>query len=318
MTNSCLKNFKMKKLYTYLIGSFFLFSNVLVQAQIFELEKPKEIVNKLEDDSNIIVSNDSIILEKDDNEDILFIQDEKTAEEEEEENRVISESFSIAMQSKKYDEIEGYLRKGFNINIDLFHGNNIAILSAMHSDSKLLNFSVKNKANLSHLNKNGESIIYWASTGNNFNYILEVKSLMSEKDFSNLITKTTTSKRTPLHAAVLYYANMDIINFLIQNKVNLEVKDANGQTALHYAAALHKWDVLVLLVNAGGKISEVDLNGESVEKYAIDKMDIFSIDKIYPLMSDMGKKNMELKFSTESSSFEERMTKINSSIKIKK
>jgi ankyrin repeat protein len=306
----------MKKIKCLLVGSIFLYSNLLVNAQVFELENPKEVIKQSKDSSNIIISKDSIILEKNDD-DIMFVQDEISEEEKAEEDRVVSESFSIALQSKKYEEIENYLGRGFNINIDLFNGNNIAILSAMHRDVKLLKFITEKKANLSHLNKNGESLIYWGSAGNNFDYILEVKSRMSAKDFANLIGKITLNKRTPLHAAVLYSGNIDIINFLIENKVNLDGKDSNGQTALHYAASMNKWDILELLVNAGGKLSEVDLNGDSVEKYIIDKIDIFSIDKIYPLMSDIGKKNMQLRFSTEGSSFEDRMTKINSSIKTK-
>lgn len=40
---------------------------------------------------------------------------------------------------------------------------------------------------------------------------------------------------TPLHAAV-QYEHMDVVNVLLEHNANINAKDWEGRTALHYAA----------------------------------------------------------------------------------
>jgi hypothetical protein len=44
----------MKKIKCLLVGSIFLYSNLLVNAQVFELENPKEVIKQSKDSSNIL------------------------------------------------------------------------------------------------------------------------------------------------------------------------------------------------------------------------------------------------------------------------
>jgi len=225
-------------------------------------------------------------------EDILFIQKESKTEETEKKNFFI-DNFSYAVQTKNYQKMEELLKNGTNINQVIYDGNTIVNISSFHQDPVLLSFAIKKKANLKNINKNGESILYWGATGDGIEYLEAVKKAIPPKDFNDLMSKKTNTGRTPLHAAVLYTGNPNVINWLINNKVDMDVKDINGQTALHYAASLSRWDALETLLKRGGNIKETDKNGKTVEDYILENINIFNIDKVYNHLSTNGKKYVD-------------------------
>lgn len=250
--------------------------------------------------------------------DVLFEQEGNLAEEEDAEGVALALQekeeklkedllFSIALQTKQYINIDYYLQNGFSINKELYDGNTAAQVSAFHMDSSLLNYIAEKKANLNHLNKNSESILYWGSAGKSVKYLETAKSLLS-KDFNSLMTTTTKTGRTPLHAAVLYAGNIDVINWLIFNKIDMNAKDSNGQTAMHYAAVSRRWDILEFLLKKGASINEVDKDGRSVEDYLFEKLEITTIDIFHPYVSKEKKIYIEDMIATK---FPEKLLKIN-------
>lgn len=227
---------------------------------------------------------EEITLKQGDENDVLFVQEEKNEEEVKAAATAALESFSMALQAKSYLKIDEYLQKGFNINHVLYDGNTIVQISAFHRDLDLLFFISERKANLSNLNKNGESILYWGATGKSVQYLEEAKALLG-KEFDSLMAKKTKTGRTPLHAAVLHAGNLDVINWLISNKADIKAKDVNGQTAMHYAVAIRSWDVLEVLLKRGGTLTEVDNEGKSVEEYLFEKLDVLTIDRFHTYVS---------------------------------
>lgn len=260
----------------------------LVQAQTASSE-----IEKVASPIKEKVNTEEILLKKngtEDDEEVLFVQDDAN------EVRPL-ENFSIALQAKSYDKIDQYLKNGSNINQQLYDGNTAIHISAFQTDTKFLNFISERKAALTTLNKNNESILYWASAGKSIEYLDTAKTLLG-KDFDSLLAKKTKRDRTPLHSAVLYSGNLNVVNWLISNRVDINAKDENGQTALHYAVVTRNWDVLELLLQKGGKLSEKDNEGRSVEDYVFEKMDILNIDKLYPFVSAENKKFIEESLSS--------------------
>jgi ankyrin repeat protein len=198
---------------------------------------------------------------------------------------------------KDYDKISAYLKSGSNINTNLYDGNTAVTLSSMHKDIKFLTFLSSNGGNLSVLNKNGESILYWGATGKNIEYLQTVKSIMSTKDFDLLLKKNTKTGRTPIHAAVLYSGNVDVISWLIEQKVDINAQDSNGQTAMHYATAIRKWDSLITLLKKNGNISIKDSSGQTVEDYILERGDVMVFPQIYPYLSPIGKRILETRLA---------------------
>jgi len=220
--------------------------------------------------------------------DVLFVQETK----EEEKPIKVYDNFSIAIQTKNYSKIDIYLKQGSNINHNLYSGNTIVQLSAFHRDLELLWFAAERNANLSNLNENDQSILYWGAAGKSVQYLEEARALLG-KNFNSLMAQKTKRGQTPLHAAVVYAGNLEVINWLISNKVDLAAKDENGKTALHYAASMRKWDVLELLLKRGGNINDLDNEGISVETYLFEKMDVLTVEIFYPYVSPQKKKFIE-------------------------
>lgn len=73
---------------------------------------------------------------------------------------------------------------------------------------------------------------------------------------------------TPLMAAVVKN-NTEIVNLLIDKNVNVELKDANGTTALIYAAMFKNHDIAKLLIKANANYDTKDNRGNSALDYAI-------------------------------------------------
>lgn len=241
----------------------------LVQAQdnVQAMEKIESPVEKKED----VASSDD---------DILFVQEEEKVEA----PAKVYDNFSIAVQTKHYNKIDNYLSQGSNINHKLYNGNTIVHISAFHRDLDFLIFAAERKANLSQLNDNDESILYWAAGGKSVQYLEEARLILG-KEFNSLLAKETKIGRTPLHAALIYSANLEVINWLINNGVNIHAKDENGKTALHYAAGMRRWEALEIMLKNGGNINEVDNEGRTVEEQIFDRMDILSVEIFYPYVS---------------------------------
>ena len=66
-------------------------------------------------------------------------------------------------------------------------------------------------------------------------------------------------KKTPLHFAVIQN-NKAAVEYLINNDVNIDSIDKNGNTALHYAAKFGYQDLVSLLLNSGADDSVKNKN----------------------------------------------------------
>lgn len=281
--------------YKYVFFLSFLVASIS-NAQVFEMEKSKN------DKSTI---KDEIVLEKG-QEEVLFVQEENPQE-----KVVKAETFSIIVQSKKYEKIEQWLSSGASINQQLYEGNTIIHLSAMHQDKRLLDIANKYKANFLQLNNQGESALYWASASNNINYLQSLKEAVGIKLWDQLVSKNTKTQRTPLHSHILYKGDKQVIDFLLAQKIDINQSDNNKQTALHYAAAIGKWDLLIYLISKGGDISRQDKEKKTIEDYILEKADMSSTIKLYPYLSENGKKQIEERAAKNSSVFYEELKKAN-------
>jgi ankyrin repeat protein len=73
---------------------------------------------------------------------------------------------------------------------------------------------------------------------------------------------------TPLMAAV-FKGNNEIAKLLIDKKANIHTEDANGTSALIYAANFKNYEIVQLLITAGADYNKKDLRGSSALDYAI-------------------------------------------------
>ncbi len=96
----------------------------------------------------------------------------------------------------------------------------------------------------------------------------------------------------PLHIAA-EENRLDIIDYLISQKVNINKKDAVGRTALMYAASEGNSLVVKRLIETGADFSEMDMNGHTAWDYA-EEEDHFNILKyLGDSKNDSGRANSD-------------------------
>ncbi len=80
---------------------------------------------------------------------------------------------------------------------------------------------------------------------------------------------------TPLiNAAKEYRFGMpDVVRSLLNHNADLEAKDQNGMTALHWAASIGNPDVVVILVEKKANVEAIDNNGKTPLDLAVDRVD---------------------------------------------
>ena len=71
---------------------------------------------------------------------------------------------------------------------------------------------------------------------------------------------------TPLMAAV-YKRDEEVINILLNHKVDVNISDNKGTTALHYATMFNNTSIAKKLINAGAKSDIKDANGKTAFDY---------------------------------------------------
>ena len=88
------------------------------------------------------------------------------------------------------------------------------------------------------------------------------------KHWKQLIDKMTKPNLI-LHQAIL--ENLKSVQHLIKEGENIEAKNSDGQTALHYAVSKNKLPIVEFLLEKGAKIEQKDKNGYTSLFIAVSK-----------------------------------------------
>lgn len=241
---------------------------------------------------------DDLKTNKDD--EVLFVQKENLVEEREK-KVIMGKQFPYVLQTKDYEKISFFLKHGANINIPIYEKNTAVHISAMHGDIEYLNFLIKNKANLLLVNARNQNILYLAAQGGNVRYLEELKEVLKDKEFTIMLTQKADFGRSPIHALVLSNKTKradlaETLLFLVKNGADINAKDENGQTPLHYMAAMREWKTLEVLLKLNGGMQIKDNNDKTVQDYVLERMTITQIHGVYKYMNKEGKSIIEEKF----------------------
>lgn len=188
----------------------------------------------------------------------------------------------VQAKDRDYSLIEKTLQSGQNANQSIFDGSSMLHIAAWQNDEKLFRLGLQYGGSVSNTNKNGETVLHWAAYSNNPNII---NLCLSDKNFLKIINKQNKAGRTPLHFNALKSGNLDVAKVLISNKADLNIKDNNGQTPLHYALALRKWSLAKLYIDSGADLSVKDKDNEGLDEYILTKGDIEGFITLYKYLS---------------------------------
>lgn len=268
----------MKKI-SLLIALFFYQSLGQTQNQTFELivqDKSEMIQKEIEE-----TSKEQSIIESDGEEEILFVK----------KNEPTVDSWQLLIQSKNkdYEKMNNFVINGISINKPVINTNTVLHLAGMQSNLKLAEYALSHNANINVLNKNNETVLHWAASSKIPLILQEELALISPKDKLLLLNKLNKDNRTALHFNALYNGNLQITKVLLDNKINIDIQDKQGQTALHYAIALGKWDLSLMLIKSGANIILKDNNGLTAEDYLMERGNSEGFIKLFHILSESNK-----------------------------
>lgn len=264
----------MKKLTlsTLLLASFFSFAN----GQVFELQNNSNSNGNTKNNppvTSMSSDDDDIIVDKSSEEVIIAAQPVPQ----------VDKWMSIVQaKDRDYALIEKTLQSGQNANQGIFEGSSMLHLAAWQNDEKLFRLGLQYGGQISNTNKNGETVLHWAAYSKNPNII---NLALADKNASKIINKQNKTGRTPLHFNSLQWGNLDVAKALIANKADLNIKDNNGQTPLHYALALRKWDLVKLYIDSGADTTLKDKGGDGIDEYIMTKGDVEAFKLFYKYLN---------------------------------
>ncbi|UOK42457.1 MULTISPECIES: ankyrin repeat domain-containing protein [Flavobacterium] len=118
----------------------------------------------------------------------------------------------------------------------------------------------KTPADINSVNNHGYSLLVLATyRGNN-----EVARFLIENGAD---INGTSNYGSPLMSAVVK-GNLEIVKVLLEHKVDTNIADQSGNTALIYAVIFKNYDIAAMLVKAKADIAIKDIRGKSAMDYA--------------------------------------------------
>lgn len=97
--------------------------------------------------------------------------------------------------------------------------------------------------------------------------VLDVPVDQSNTTISSAISHTTSSGQTLLHLAAILGFSV-LTQFLIKHEIDLDARDRNGYTALHFTTVSGSRDCARLLVQAGADLEIVNVLGKTAQEQA--------------------------------------------------
>lgn len=201
---------------------------------------------------------------------------------------------TVQNRQKDYNKIETLLKNKQNVNVEIIDGHNMLILGAMQKDIEQVNLALKYKANINSTNKQGETALHWAITDNNVAYRL-LQENQKNKNPKEFLNKKNKDGRTALHFACMFTPDNQVVDLLINNGADIDIRDKDGRSPAFYAAAFEQWNALETLLKRGANIELLDNNQVSSEHIILYKADVQNMIRFYPYLSIDGKKNIQHK-----------------------
>lgn len=148
-------------------------------------------------------------------------------------------------------------------------------------------YLLKRGANPSAADLDGNTLLHLSTSAGN---IPLTKLILTE--LNHLLDKSNNDGMTSLHVA----RNRDVVDLLIEAKINVNQEDKNGATALHFACVNGDIDVVEVLIRAGAKVTVENIKvnttlHSALAKYSSQHNTIFDILAAAGALSDINKPN---------------------------
>lgn len=186
-------------------------------------------------------------------------------------------------------ELVNYLQEGHNPNTKNSVGESPLFDAVRMGYEGITCILIRAGADVNHLNRRGQSPLYIAFQENNLHL---VAMLLKAGAASNLAVPFPLAdyKVAPLLFAVSL-ENVPLVKSLVDHGAKLDVVNERGQTSLHLAAGLGRFDILRLLLASAKNIDAVDKYGETALHAAVRAQSIECVGALVKAGADFHKVN---------------------------
>ncbi|XP_019857258.1 PREDICTED: uncharacterized protein LOC109585573 [Amphimedon queenslandica] len=180
-------------------------------------------------------------------------------------------------EEDKFISIFEVIAKKTDVNIKDKDGNTPLLCAVLVCSERLVTILLENKANPNIRNNEGHTALQYAVSQGNFtiltlllDYNADLNARMTEKKerFKTDPMSRVKMDETALHFVVRLKFSSDFYKLLLNRGADLKIRDADGYTALYYAAKNKNYD-LVKDMNVKGADTKVkDMNGLTLLHHA--------------------------------------------------
>ena len=165
----------------------------------------------------------------------------------------VYEDILVAANENQTAKVVELLQRGMDVNTSDRDGDTLALIAARNGNNDLLDFLLRNRANVLKQNKYGDSPIMAATMQGHADAVRRL--LAAGADVHN-------KGWNALHYAA-YSGHTEIARLLIEHMADLDARAPNGQTPLMLAASAGYLDVVKLLVDNDADMDLEDADGHT-------------------------------------------------------
>jgi ankyrin repeat protein len=165
----------------------------------------------------------------------------------------------VAARDDRTDIVVDFVQRGMDVNTADPSGKTLLMFAAENGNEKLLEFLLKNGANVLIRNKYGDTAVAIAALRGHLQVVRDLVEAGAAIDADGW---------TPLQYAA-FDGHADIVSYLINQHALVDARAPNGQTALMFAARNGHVDVVKLLVSAHADVNLDDGSGNTALALAL-------------------------------------------------
>jgi len=165
-----------------------------------------------------------------------------------------------AIQKRCLPIVKLLIKKGANVNFLIKRKNQSLLMYALElEDIDIVKHLVKSGADINFVNGKGVSILRKASEIGNkdiFEFLIKYNSnnCITGDVYENEIVYTVISKN-----------RLDLLKILVNNNLDINIPDEDGDTAITYAVKNRTIDILKYLISCGADIHNINNNGQGID-----------------------------------------------------
>ena len=184
-------------------------------------------------------------------------------------NKKLIGKLGKSLASNDLNEAKNFIKdENFNINMPDKDGRTLLIASIMSENYAITEKLLKLGANPNFLHDTykSKSAMGWAAAYKDDSYL---KLLLQYDGDVNLLNEKQRPYPYPIYNAIAVNS-MGNLRFLIENGANTDVVDKTGLTPIMLASTAGKWEMIMMMLEAGADISFKNKWGEDAASYIED------------------------------------------------